>query len=115
MLLTLTLRNNFDNLFETLELIERKIRRRINLRRRILIVILSRITLNRIARINTSLPIFLQTLTKRLDTMDKAILRTRMNYNRLDQIHTTRKIGIRKTMLFHNQRVLGTLTFDFSR
>lgn len=115
MLLTLTLRNNFDNLFETLELVERKIRRRINLRRRILVVILTRITLNRIARIDTSLPIFLQTLAKRLDTMDKAILRTRMNYNRLNQIHTTRKIGIRKTMLFHNQRVLGTLTFDFSR
>ena len=115
MLLALTLRSNFNNLFDTLELIERKIRRRINLRRRILIIKIFRVMLNTIARINTSLPVFLQTLTKRLDAMDKTILRTRMNYNRLNQIHTTRKIGIRKTMLFHNQRVLGTLTFDFSR
>lgn len=102
MLLTLTLGSNFNNLFNTLELIKRKIRRRIDLRRRILIVILFRMTLNRITRVNTSLPIFLQTLAKRLNTMDKTILRTRMNYNRLDQIHTARKIGIRKTMLLHN-------------
>lgn len=115
MLLALTLGSNFDNLFDTLELIERKIRRRINLRRRILIIKLFRVMLNTITRINTSLPVFLQTLAKRLYTMNKAILRTRMNHNRLDHIHTTRKIGIRKTMLFHNQIVLGTLTFDFSR
>lgn len=115
MLLTLTLRNSFDNLFDTLELIQQKIRRRINLHRRILVVTLFRVMLNRIAGINTSLPIFLQTLTKRLDTMNKAILRTRMNHNRLDHIHTARKIGIRKTMLFHGQIVLGTLTLDFSR
>ena len=115
MLLALTFGSNFDNLFDTLELIERKIRRRINLRRRILIIILFRITPNRITRINTSLPVFLQTLAKRLYTMNKAILRTRMNYDRLDHIHTTRKIGIRKTMLFHDQIVLGTLTLDFSR
>ena len=115
MLLTLTLRNNFDNLFETLELIERKIRRRINLQRRILIIMIFRIMLNTITGINTSFPIFLQTLTKRLDAMNKAILRTRMNQSRFNHIHTTRKIGIRKTMLFHDQIVLGTLTFDFSR
>lgn len=101
MLLTLTFGSNFDNLFDTLELIQRKIRRRINLRRRILVVIIFRVMLNTITRINTNLPVFLQTLTKRLNTMDKAILRTRMNYNRLDQIHTTRKIRIRKTVLFH--------------
>ena len=115
MLLTLTLGNSFDNLFDTLELIQRKIRRRINLRGRILVVTIFRVMLNTITRINTSLPVVLQTFTKRLDTMNKAILRTRMNHNRLDHIHTTRKIGIRKTMLFHNQKVLGTLTFDFSR
>lgn len=115
MLLALTLRSNFNNLFDTLELIERKIRRRINLRRRILIIKLFQVMLNTIARINTSLPVFLQTPTKRLDTMNKAILRTRMNYDRLDHIHTTRKIRIRKTMLFHDQIVLGTLTLDFSR
>lgn len=115
MLLALTFGSNFDNLFDTLELIERKIRRRINLRRRILVIITFRVMLNTITGINTSLPIFLQTFTKRLDTMDKTILRTRMNYDRLDQIHTTRKIGIRKTMLFHDQIVLGTLTLDFSR